>query len=158
MEAEQSSSSTLTSYQYPLLILVSVRNLDNASVTAAVGIARENNGSHDHGPTKAILKVVVRTSSMHSNHRHAPSNHRSCILTTCQRFRRIFRKSTRTQTRLNKDETQKTDSGLSNYCLLTRNLKPPRNGLFNLQCQFVLKTGLKTVGLLPTRGAVGLGA
>lgn len=62
------------SYQYPLLRPLSLRNRDNARLAAAVGIALENMGSHDHGPIRANLKVAVQTSATHSNHRHTPSN------------------------------------------------------------------------------------
>lgn len=86
LEAEQSSSSSFTSYQYPLLIALSARTLDNARLAAAVGIARENRGSHDHGPIRASLNVAAHTSMMHNNHRHAPSNHlKSCILMTSRK-------------------------------------------------------------------------
>ena len=84
MEVEQSSSSSFTSYQYPLLRPLSLLNRVNARLAAAVGIARENNGSHDHGPIRASLKVAVQTFVMHSNHRHTHSNNLGgCILTTC---------------------------------------------------------------------------
>lgn len=63
------------SYQYPLLRVMSLRNRDNARFAATVGIARENIGSHDHGPIRASLKVAVQISEMHSNHSHEPSNH-----------------------------------------------------------------------------------
>lgn len=58
---------------------------DSARFAAAVGIARENSGSHDHGPIKASLNVAPQTFAMHSNHRHAPSSHLgSCILKDLQ--------------------------------------------------------------------------
>lgn len=85
LEVEQSSLSSFTSYQYPLLRSPSLRSRDSAKLAAAVGIALENIGSHAQGPTKASLKVAVRTSLIHNNQRQAPSKQVSSILMTCRK-------------------------------------------------------------------------